>query len=378
MATLRAAIGRRARSAPVGSISWRSVVGAVGRRRRRRSALRRRRAHAHVARAIESARDSKPWMASPRPKARRCRASMAARGIGGQMIWATRFLEAGRCRLQPQLEQQRQGRRRPRRRPRQCDAIPISPISRSACAKGRSLRAARLGRRQGARPDDAADPRLSRRRGRRLADPLIVAKEGAESAGLSRARLCRVRAAAARRFRQPHSAIIVRDRAAGRRARRDDPRRDTDPRRDRSSATSRRCKLQLLDAGVSTRRRTAISCTAPTDWSRLARRAAGALPQSRERRAGGGLVRRRSARRRSARSRRASTRRFKTIGEFDYIIGAPGRRTGRSRDCRARPRGSCRRSTDARPMAARRATRRARGHRRTEGARAQGRRSIRS
>ena len=81
------------------------------------------------------------------------------------------------------------------------------------------------------------------------ADPLIVAKEGAAvCAGLSRARLCGVRAPAARRFRQPRAAILLRG---------DPPRRRAQPHGARRLPHSGRERVRLRhetgDAGARSR-----------------------------------------------------------------------------------------------------------------------------
>ena len=80
------------------------------------------------------------------------------------------------------------------------DATAISPISRSACAKGRSARVARVW--ADGKPLDLAGVTMRVYRGDedQTPDPLIVAKEARQRAGLSRPRLRRVRAAAAGRI----------------------------------------------------------------------------------------------------------------------------------------------------------------------------------
>ncbi len=101
--------------------------------------------------------------------------------IGGQLIWATRL--SRRRTPRPSAPAARAARasaaaaRRPGPRP-----IPISPISRSACAKARSRSFAASGptaARSTSRRSPCASIAVTKRR---AADPLIVAKEGAANA----------------------------------------------------------------------------------------------------------------------------------------------------------------------------------------------------
>ena len=76
---------------------------------------------------------------------------------------------------------------------------------------------AHLGRRQAARSHRHHLSRLSRRRGPDAGSADRRQGRRRQRAGLSRPRLCGVRAAAAGQFRQPHSAAVVRGDAPGRR-----------------------------------------------------------------------------------------------------------------------------------------------------------------
>ena len=237
-------------------------------------------------------------------------------------------------------------------------------------SRGRPVRRADRPRRRASGPTASRSishgchhARSSRRRDAG-ARPLIVAKEGAANAPAYRGpRLCGVRAAAAGEFRQPHSAVLVRGRASGRRAGTDGPRGDADPRH-------HRVRLRAGDRGAA-RSGPAQSAPenrhvahAPSDVEAALDDLQAAVPEPRTRRARGGLVRRRSARRpvhASARRREPRTSR---------PTAPPGRSPGV--DARGRASGLAR-STAGRPSAARRPIdERHAPDPRAEGARAEG------
>ena len=135
--------------------------------------------------------------------------------LAGQVIWATQLEEVVSTRSE--TERRRQGRRRAAA-PRPPRPTAISPISRSACAKGRSAASRASGPTASRSISTGITMRIytgSESQTRRSADRRQGGRR--QRAGLSRARLCGVRAAAARRFRQPHSAAVVRGDAPGRR-----------------------------------------------------------------------------------------------------------------------------------------------------------------
>ncbi len=190
--------------------------------------------------------------------------------LSGQLIWATQLEEVvSRTKA---VDSGRQGRPDARRRPRPTATSAISP---SGCARDRSARVAHLGRRQATRSHRHRDAHL-RGDEAQAADALIVAKEGAERAGLSRPRLCGVRAPAARQFRQPYPATVVRGGAPDRPARADGARGHIDPRHDR-------IRLRAGDGGAHARART-VGAGEPARVLRrlrcvgVARRIAGAVP----------------------------------------------------------------------------------------------------
>ena len=178
-------------------------------------------------------------------------------------------------------------------------------------------------------------------------DSLIEAKQGErQGAGLSRHRVCRLRAAAARGFRQPHPAILLRGDPPGRRRREEDPRGDADPRRDRVRLRSEsRCARSIAPG---TREAAQPPCRrCGTDWQASLDELQAALPEPRAGGAGGDLVRRRSPRRPlHAEAGRSRPRHRDDAG------GVERGRTD-ARDCAARQPARGRR----RPSAARRPTR---------------------
>ena len=246
--------------------------------------------------------------------------------IGGQLIWATRLEEV------VNTDVERSGARAARAwaagRRRSPPPIPISPISRSACARAASPSSAASGP-TGASSISATHhhARASRAARRRAADPLIVAKEGvAVCAGLSRPRLCGVRAPAARRFRQPRAAILLRG---------DPPRRRAQPHGARRLPHSGRERVRLRhetgDAGARSRQdatREPPSMAARERCDGLPRCAAGPVPEPQARIARGELVRRRPARR--FMPRRAAGRREDQEYRRRHLVR--GRRDARGRE----------------------------------------------
>ena len=136
----------------------------------------------------------------PRPKARRSRASMGARGSPAQIIWATKFEEVSET-------EDEGGKGGPQRH--DDDLQLLRQFRRRALRGADRADRAHLGGRQAARPGGLHVPRLSRRRGAGGRQP-DRREGGGRGAGLSRHGLCRVRAHAARRFRQPHPAALLR------------------------------------------------------------------------------------------------------------------------------------------------------------------------
>ena len=219
--------------AAVGGLLGGPLGGAIG---RARSARHRRQRHrpAPVRRRRQHARRPAPrqictsW---PRPRARRSRASRAACASPGQVIWATDFEEVVSTRRR---RRRRQGRRR-RQRPRP-SIILFREFRGRRCAKGRSPRIGRVWA-DGKRVRPRAASRcalLSRRRGPGARQPDRREGGRGQRAGLSRHRLCRVRAPAARALRQPPAAALLRGRPRRSAALRDHVRAvNADPRRRR-------------------------------------------------------------------------------------------------------------------------------------------------
>ena len=244
--------------------------------------------------------------------------------IGGQLIWATRFEEVATRRSSARAAW-RQERRRQRQDRAHHLCLLRQPRDRPVRGPDR-LRAAGVGGRARARPDHAGDARPSRRRDA-AAGPAHRREGGRrQRARLSRPRLCGLRAPAAGELRQPRAAILLRGGAPGRRLGRDDPRRVPDPGRDR-------VRLRDLARHASLRlRRDAAREPASADGrrrrGRVARRAAGAVPEPQARVARRELVRRRSARR-PLHGRAA--RRERRQGDAGRRVVGRGTRRGRAR-----------------------------------------------
>ena len=173
--------------------------------------------------------------------------------LAGQVIWATKLEEVVTTRTETERRQGRRWRRNDDDHHglqllRQFRGRPVRRADRP--------RRAHLGRRQAARSHRHQPSHLYRQRdaGARCADR----RQGRRGAGLSRARLCGVRAAAAGEFRQPHPAAVVRDRPPGRPARTDDARGDADPGHDRVRLRAVRGRAGRRRRQPS-RRRTAMS-----------------------------------------------------------------------------------------------------------------------
>ena len=151
----------------------------------------------------------------------------------------------------------------------------------------------RLGRRQRDGHDRHRDAPLPRHRrpAARSADRGQAGRR--RRARLSRPRLCRVRAAAARRLRQPHPRAPVRGRPSGRAAGTGLARRHRHSRRDRARLRPRNRHRGGRPGKPGERQPERALCR--ERLAGFARRAAGALPEARGRGAGGGMVRHRLA-----------------------------------------------------------------------------------
>ena len=174
--------------------------------------------------------------------------------LAGQVIWAT---ASRRGRDDPHASA---GRRQGRRRRRTTTTTTLQLLRQF---RGRPVRRAdrprraHLGRRQAARSHRHQPCASIPAARRRTPDPLIVAKEGDAPAYRGLAYVVFERLPLGE-FRQPHSAAVVRGRAADRPARAHDARRDADPRhhRVRLRARPKSCRFS---ASARPRPRTATS-----------------------------------------------------------------------------------------------------------------------
>ena len=261
--------------------------------------------------------------------------------LAGQVIWATKLEEVVSTTSQTS-ERRRQGRAAGRRVTRPRRPTPISPIFAVGLCEGPIGAVVRIW--ADGKPLDLSGLTMRIYPGGEDADARPAdRRQGRRCAGLSRPRLCRVRAAAAGEFRQPHSATLVRDRAAGRPARADGARGHADPGHDRVRLRAGDGRADAR-AGQSAPENRHVAY-APSDVDGLARRTAGVCPNlervaivvawfGNDLRAG-----------QCARACRASTIATKQT----YRRNVVGRRAGPRRR-----RIWCRRRTAGRPLAARR------------------------
>ena len=213
--------------------------------------------------------------------------------IGGQLIWATRLEEA----VNTDVDRSEPGRQgHGRRAEDRHHHLFLFRQSRGRPVRGpHRLHPPRLGRWARARSQHHRHARACGQRDARCRSADRGEGGRAICAGLSRARLCGVRAPASRRFRQPRAAILLRGDPSRRRAQPHGARRLPHSGRERV-----RLRHETGDAGARSRQdetREPPSMAARERCDGLPRCAAGPVPQPQARIARGELVRRRPARR---------------------------------------------------------------------------------